>query len=300
MNNVIRIGTRDSKLALWQANCVKKEFEKFNVPVKIIKIKSAGDINQITPLYEFGVSGIFTKNLDSALLDNKIDVAVHSLKDVPILPAKGITIKCVLKRGDPMDVLVLRKGSVNYRRKLTIATSSIRRKCQWLYRYPNHKIEVLRGNVDTRIKKLNSSNWDGAIFAKAGIDRLKINTNKIEVLDWMVPSAAQGTIAIACKKKGNSLNKILEKINCKKTLHSVNQERMFLKSMGGGCSMPISAYSYYLKDSLVIKTNICSIDYKKSLTKVFEYHKEDKKAGIKIYKENIKDGAKEIINSNYK
>ena len=295
MNDAIKIGTRDSKLALWQANSVKKEFEKLSIPVKIIKIKSDGDINQITPLYEFGVIGVFTKNLDSALLNNDIDVAVHSLKDVPIKPAKGLEIKCVLKRGNPKDVLLLRNNSINYLNKLTIATSSIRRKCQWLYKYPKDNIKVLRGNVDTRIKKLRNSNWDGAIFAKAGIDRLGIDTNKMVILDWMVPSAAQGTIAIASRRKDKKLINILEKINCQDTMHLVNQERKFLKLMGGGCSMPISVQATYSKNSVIIKTNICSLDCQKSLTKIGTYARTDVDAGLKIYKKNIMGGSKEII-----
>jgi len=227
MNDVIRIGTRDSKLALWQANHAKKNFEKLNIPTKIIRIKSIGDLNQITPLYEFGVKGVFTKNLDRALLNNEIDIAVHSLKDVPIQPAQGIRIGCVFKRANPHDVLVQKSKEIDFSKKLTIATSSIRRKCQWINKYPNHKIEILRGNVDTRLEKLKKSNWDGAIFAQAGLERLELNLKNSIILDWMVPSAAQGAIAMAIREKDTIKMKILEKINCKETMHCTNQERIF-------------------------------------------------------------------------
>lgn len=298
MNDVIRIGTRDSKLALWQANHAKSKFEKLNIPVEIIKIKSEGDLNQITPLYEFGVTGIFTKNLDRALLNNEIDVAVHSLKDVPIKPAEGVKIGCVFKRANPHDVLVLKNKEIDFSQKLIIATSSIRRKCQWLNKYPNHKIEILRGNVDTRLQKLKTNNWDGAIFAQAGIERLELNIKEFLLLDWMIPSAAQGTIALATREKDDALKKILEKISCNDTMHCVTQERMFLKLMGGGCSMPISAHAYFNERKLILKTNICSIDYKKSITDISEYRKNDKDAGLKSYNKIFEKGANKILKSN--
>jgi hydroxymethylbilane synthase len=139
MTTKIRIGTRDSKLAMWQANYAKKKLKDSGVNCEIIKIKSEGDINQITPLYDFGVSGIFTKNLDQALLNNRIDIAVHSLKDVPINMASGLTIQCVFERADPNDIIIYKNKSVNLKKKLIIATSSIRRKTQWLKKYPRYQ-----------------------------------------------------------------------------------------------------------------------------------------------------------------
>ena len=298
MNDVIRIGTRDSKLALWQAKLTKTKLEKSNIPVEIIPIKSDGDLNQITPLYEFGVTGIFTKNLDRALLNNEIDIAVHSLKDVPIDPAKGLKISCVFKRANPLDVLVLKNKNIDFSKKLTIATSSIRRKCQWLYKYPNHTIEVLRGNVDTRLEKLRKSNWDGAIFAKAGLERLELKTKNTLLLNWMIPSAAQGAIALTTREKEEDLKNILQKINCNETMHCVTQERIFLKLMGGGCSVPISAYAYYDKKELILKTNVCSIDKKQSLTDISKYRKNDIEAGLKSYNKILEKGAKKILKSN--
>ena len=298
MNEVVKIGTRDSKLALWQANHTKNQLGKLNIPVKIIKIKSQGDLNQTTPLYEFGVTGIFTKNLDRALLNNEIDVAVHSLKDVPIKPAIGIQIVSVFKRANPLDVLVLRNEEINYSKNLTIATSSIRRKCQWINKYPNHNIEVLRGNVDTRLKKLRNSNWDGAIFAKAGIDRLDLNIKNTEMLEWMIPSAAQGAIALATRENNKSLIEKIKKINCNETMRCVNQERNFLELMGGGCSMPISAYAYFNNDQLIMKTNICSINGVQSISDVSSYEKNDSEAGLKSYHTILEKGGGKILKSN--
>ena len=139
----IKIGTRKSKLALWQANYAKQKLESIGLDCEIVKIKSEGDINQITPLYDFGVSGIFTKSLDQALLNNTIDIAVHSLKDVPINLASGLSIHCVFKRASSSDLIVLKEKYTDFKKTLTIATSSIRRKTQWLNKYPNHKICLL-------------------------------------------------------------------------------------------------------------------------------------------------------------
>ena len=295
MNNFIKIGTRDSKLALWQANCVKEALEKHNCKIKIVKIKSEGDLNTNTPLYEFGVSGIFTKTLDIALLKGKIDIAVHSFKDVPTTPADGIKIGCVLKRESALDVLMLRREGIDYSQNLKIATSSIRRKCQWLYKYPNHKIEPLRGNIDTRIKKLMTSKWDGAIFAHAGLKRLKIDSYHIIKLDWMIPSAAQGTIAVATNKKDKNMDGILKKINCPRTFHSVNQEREFVRLTRGGCSKPISANANYKNDKIVLKVGICSLDGKKSIVDKSTYNINDQNAGFKSYNKIKKLGGLKIL-----
>ena len=298
MNNIIRIGTRDSKLALWQANYAKSKFEELNVKTKIITIKSEGDLNQITPLYEFGVTGIFTKNLDRALLNNDIDVAVHSFKDVPIKPAEGLKISCIFKRANPLDVLVIKSKNIDFSKNLTIATSSIRRKCQWLKKYPNHKIEVLRGNVDTRLEKLKNSDWDGAIFAQAGLERLELNIKNKLLLKWMIPSAAQGAIALAIRREEVKLIDILKKMNCSQTMHCVNQERIFLKLMGGGCSMPISAHASYEENDLILQTNICSLDNKHSITDISIYKKHDLNAGLKSYNKILKKGADKILKLN--
>ena len=295
MNSFVKIGTRDSKLALVQANCVKKALAKNNIKAKIIRIKSQGDLNLSTPLYEFGITGIFTKTLDIALLNGEIDLAVHSYKDVPTVPAKGIKIDCVLKREDASDVIILSKKGIDFSKKLIIATSSIRRKCQWLFKYPHHKIIPIRGNVDTRIKKLSQGKFDGAIFALAGIKRLNLEINNILELNWMIPSAAQGTIAVASKEENYYLDNILNKINCKETFHAVNQEREFIRLTRGGCSKPIAAHAFYEKNKLILKTNICSIDGKRSIEDRSKYDKNDTQAGSKSFKKIKELGGIKIL-----
>ena len=295
MTTKIRIGTRDSKLAMWQANYAKKKLKDSGVNCEIIKIKSEGDINQITPLYDFGVSGIFTKNLDQALLNNRIDIAVHSLKDVPINMASGLTIQCVFERADPNDIIIYKNKSVNLKKKLIIATSSIRRKTQWLKKYPRHQIVSLRGNVGTRIDKLKKNEWDGVIFAKAGLDRLSIDPEYSELIEWMIPSAAQGVVGVATRSNDLVINKLLESVNCKKTHWCVSQERKFLKLMNGGCSVPISAYAFFNNDKLHFKVNITSLNSKKSATVFKEYGISDEYAFEKIYSQLMLQGGKEIL-----
>ncbi|RLD25560.1 MAG: hydroxymethylbilane synthase, partial [Bacteroidetes bacterium] len=167
MNRQIRIGTRDSQLALWQANTVKDKLVELGYETELIAVKSTGDLVLNKPLYELGITGIFTKTLDVAMLNGSIDIAVHSMKDVPTLLPKGIVQTAVLERASSLDILVT-KGAPDFQEECTIASGSLRRRAQWLHRYPHHKVVGLRGNVNTRLRKLEDSDWQGAIFAKAG------------------------------------------------------------------------------------------------------------------------------------
>lgn len=171
MNSILKIGTRDSELAVWQATLVQNQLAAHHIQSELVYIKSDGDIDLVTPLYEIGVQGVFTKTLDAALLSGRIDLAVHSMKDVPTVLARGIVQAAVLKRASHKDILV-HKGAWHQQNgewtinnaAAIIATSSIRRKAQWLNRYPTHQIENLRGNVNTRLQKVADSNWSGAIL----------------------------------------------------------------------------------------------------------------------------------------
>ena len=185
MSKTIRIGTRDSQLALWQANAVKSQLEHLGHECVLVPVKSTGDIVLDKPLYELGVTGIFTKTLDIALLNGDIDVAVHSLKDVPTMMPEGIIQAAVLKRGNTRDMLVFNDSEEFLSQPdAIIATSSLRRRAQWLNRFPTHKVEDIRGNVNSRLEKLeNSETWNGAIFAAAGLGRLGIKPENSFNLD---------------------------------------------------------------------------------------------------------------------
>jgi len=261
MKNVIRIGTRSSELALWQANTVSKQLEHFGHETKIIKIDSIGDQVLNKPLYDLGIIGVFTKNLDSALLNDKIDIAVHSLKDVPTILPEGIVQAAVLKRGNFNDVLVLKNNEDFFANKTaTIATGSLRRKSQWLYRYPNHKITGLRGNINTRIQKLKDNDWDGAIFAMAGLKRIDLLPENHLKLDWMLPAPAQGAVMIAALDKNTEILNICEELNDKETEICVNIEREFLHALEGGCTAPIGALAMVKDDELKFKGALFSLN----------------------------------------
>jgi len=274
MKKKLRIGTRDSQLAVWQATLVLQLLKEKGIPSELVYMKSEGDIDLVTPLYAMGVQGVFTKTLDAALLSNTIDIAVHSMKDVPTQLAKGIVQAAVLPRANYKDILVVKDNFTTIQEilnkphtttshlPLTIATSSIRRKAQWLNRYPNHHIENLRGNVNTRLKKVTDNNWHGAIFAAAGLERINLRPNTSIELNWMLPAPAQGAITIVCKEEDNNTKEIISLLNDTNTDICTKIERDFLKTLMGGCSTPISALAEIKNDTVYFKGNIFSLDGK--------------------------------------
>ena len=276
--NTIRIGTRDSELALWQAKTVQNQLKTLGYPTEIVSTKSHGDIELSKPLYEMGVTGIFTKALDIALLNSEIDIAVHSMKDVPTALPEGIVVGAVLKRGNPYDVLVY-KGNLSFLEAeiATIATSSLRRKAQWLHRYPHHNIENLRGNVNTRLQKLTDNPWNGAIFAAAGLERINKLPEKHLVLDWMLPAPAQGAIVVVVREDNVALQKKLLPLHDDYTYIATQLERDFLRALEGGCTAPIGAFAEFKDEKLYFKGGLWSEDGKESsvidevLTQIDEY-----------------------------
>lgn len=264
---MIRIGTRESQLAVWQANQVKNLLSYQGVEAELVYIKSEGDVDLKTPLYEMGVQGIFTRSLDIALLNNKIDLAVHSMKDVPTQLPEGIAQAAVLKRASWKDLLIYKGEHFIFDNKLAaadciIATSSIRRKAQWLNRYPHHAIENLRGNVNTRLRKLEESNWNGAIFAAAGLERIALRPDNSVELDWMLPAPAQGAITVACRNNDTSLLQTCSTFNDTNTELCTKIERDFLRALLGGCSTPISALAQISDNQVHFRGNILSVDGK--------------------------------------
>ena len=276
--NTIRIGTRDSELALWQAKTVQNQLKTLGYHTEIVSTKSHGDIELSKPLYEMGVTGIFTKALDIALLNSEIDIAVHSMKDVPTALPEGIVVGAVLKRGNPHDVLVY-KGDLSFLEAeiATIATSSLRRKAQWLHRYPHHNIENLRGNVNTRLQKLTDNPWNGAIFAAAGLERINKLPEKHLVLDWMLPAPAQGAIVVVVREDNVALQKKLLPLHDDYTYIATQLERDFLRALEGGCTAPIGAFAEFKDEKLYFKGGLWSEDGKESsvidevLTQIDEY-----------------------------
>ena len=263
---MIQIGTRKSELALWQANQVKDHLKKIGYASKLVAIESLGDKNLVQPIYSMGIKGVFTKSLDIALINNKIDIAIHSLKDVPTILPKEIEISAYLKRDNPYDVVVYNPNFIDWDVSDTIGTGSLRRRAQWMRKFPKHKTENLRGNIQTRLNKLNKSKWGGAIFAKVGLERLDLlNENNYSVLEWMIPAPGQGIIGIASMKKNEKIAGIIKKLNCKETMLCAEIERNFLRTIQAGCSAPVGAYAYIKDKKIHFKTAIFSTEGKEAI-----------------------------------
>jgi hydroxymethylbilane synthase len=268
MSQALRIGTRDSQLAVWQATLVQNLLKEAGVLSELVYIKSEGDIDTVTPLYALGVTGVFTKTLDAALLNNRIDIAVHSMKDVPTQLAQGIQQAAVLKRASYKDIFVYKNGIEfldDFSSDATIATGSVRRIAQWLNRYPNHKVENLRGNVNTRLRKLEEHNWNGAIFAAAGLERIHLRPEKSIDLDWMLPAPAQGAIMVVCREEDDFALQSCQSFNDDATKLCTQIERDFLSALMGGCSTPISSLAEVQGNEVYMRGNIVSPDGKEKV-----------------------------------
>jgi len=298
---ILRIGTRESQLAVWQATLVKDLLSSHNIQSELVFIKSEGDIDLVTPLYEIGVQGIFTKTLDAALLNNRIDIAVHSMKDVPVQLAQGIAQAAVLSRASYTDILVYKNDSqflYDTTSEAVIATSSIRRQAQWQHRFPNHRFENLRGNVNTRLQKLKDNNWHGAIFAAAGLERINVRPENSIDLTWMLPAPAQGAIMIVCRQIDNGIKDACALLNDADTALCTKLERDFLKTLMGGCSTPISALATIENDIVSIKGNIFSPGGNSFFETTDHAAKQDAAMlGINAAKELLHKGADKIIAS---
>ncbi len=294
----IRIGTRDSELALWQAHTVQKKLNDLGYKTEIIAVKSQGDIILDKPLYELGITGIFTKTLDIAMINGQVDIAVHSMKDVPTALPNGIVQAAVLERANVLDILV-HKGNLDFLEKeATIATGSLRRQAQWWNKYPNHTVVDLRGNVNTRMQKLNDNDWSGAVFAAAGLERINLKPKNFINLDWMIPAPAQGAMVVVAIGNDNFTIEAVSQLNDTETEICTYIERQFLRTLEGGCTAPIGALAKYneKEDTIDFKGVLLSIDGKEKL----EIDKnvdisEWKKLGFNSAQEILNDGGSELM-----
>lgn len=259
MDRVIKIGTRDSQLALWQAKTVQQKLEGLGYKTELVPVKSTGDLVLDKPLYELGITGVFTKTLDVAMINKEVDIAVHSMKDVPTVLPKGIRQTAVLERANTADILV-HKGLDFLETDGLIATGSLRRKAQWLNRYPSHQVVDLRGNVNSRLQKLEDNNWNGAIFAKAGLERIEVLPENYINLDWMIPAPAQGAMLVVTMDDDNFCTEAVAKLNHQETELCTTVEREFLRKLEGGCTAPIGALAIIDNNMLSFKGVLFSLD----------------------------------------
>ena len=298
MSKTIRIGTRDSELALWQAHTVQKKLNDLGYTTEIVAVKSQGDIILDKPLYELGITGIFTKTLDIAMINGQVDIAVHSMKDVPTALPQGIVQAAVLERANTLDILV-HKGNLDFLTTTgTIATGSLRRQAQWWHKYPNHQVVDLRGNVNTRMQKLAESDWNGAVFAAAGLERINLKPDNYINLDWMIPAPAQGAMLVVAMANDEFTKDAVSQLNDIETEICTYIERQFLKTLEGGCTAPIGALAQYDedKDTIEFKGVLFSVDGKQKI----EIEKsvdisEWKKLGFHSAQEILNNGGAELM-----
>lgn len=292
MSKTIRIGTRDSELALWQAHTVQKKLQDLGYKTEIVAVKSQGDLLLDKPLYELGITGIFTKTLDLAMINGEVDIAVHSLKDVPTTLPQGIVQAAVLERANPFDILV-HKGDLSFlETEGVIATGSLRRNAEWLHKYPNHQVVNLRGNVNTRLQKLEDNNWNGAVFSAAGLERINLTPKNHRTLDWMIPAPAQGAMVVVAMGNDAFTIDAVSQLNHIETEICTYIERQFLKTLEGGCTAPIGAYAKYdeKNDTLEFNGVLLSIDGKERLFL-------DKKVAVSEWKKLGFHSAQELLNN---
>lgn len=297
MKKTIRIGTRDSELALWQANTVKSKLEDLGYKTHLVPVKSEGDLVLDKPLYEMGITGIFTKTLDVAMIMGTVDIAVHSMKDVPTLLPNGIVQTAVLKRASSADILVT-NGKIDFEKPCTVASGSLRRQAQWLHRYKNHSVVDLRGNINTRLQKLKDNNWEGAIFAKAGLERINLLPKNFIELDWMLPAPAQGAMVIVALENDEYSIEATSQLNDCDSEICTQIERDFLRTLEGGCTAPIGAFAEIIGDEILFRGCLFSlngeakIEIEKSVS-ISEY----KEAGKKCASQILKNGGTELMRS---
>jgi len=302
MTNKIIVGTRDSKLALTQANNVITKLNSIypDLEFKTLKVKTKGDILENHPIESFIGKGFFVKEIQEMLLAKKIDIAVHSLKDLPVDPIPGLELSAILERDDPRDALILSskfKSKIDLN-NLTICTSSNRRKSQLLRIYPNVIIKSIRGNVDTRLKKMEDGYCDGIIISAAALFRLGL-VDKISHTfenNEIISAPGQGAIALETREDNIKIKKIVTSINHKNTSLCVNVERSFLKELEGGCTAPIGAFAEVNNDVISLTGHISSFDGKKHITNqtASQYNNSDK-LGITLAKQMLRDGGDKIL-----
>ena len=304
MNQKIRIGTRGSQLALYQAEKVKAtlkdQFPQMEVEIQIIKTK--GDKILDVALSKIGDKGLFTKEIENALLDNSVDIAVHSLKDLPTTLPEGLKLGAVLERGEYRDALVSKNG-----KKLSelgagdvVATSSLRRQAGLLKIAPHVTIKDIRGNVLTRLQRMEEGYCDAMIMAAAGLQRLGLDHHITEIIDHndIMPAVSQGIIAIEIRDNDETTQEILNAINHIPTLESAQAERAFLAHLQGGCQVPVGCYSVRRDNEIELHGFVASVDGKLMIKeKASGNIKECHELGVTLAKKLLTLGAKEILDN---
>ncbi|MFB3885263.1 MAG: hydroxymethylbilane synthase [Thermodesulfobacteriota bacterium] len=307
MRSELRIGTRGSQLALYQANWVRAQLVEANprLEVTLIKIKTTGDKIQDAPLAKIGGKGLFVKEIEEALMQKRIDLAVHSIKDVPTDLPDGLHLSAITKREDPRDVLISRDGILlrNLSQGARIGTSSLRRQAQILHFRDDFEIVPLRGNLDTRLKKLKTMNLDGIILASAGVRRLGLQERITETLSQEIslPAIGQGALGIETRTQDEEVEERTRFLNDLPSSVAVSAERAFLRKLGGGCQVPVAAFSQTIDSLLRIDGMVATIDGKRLIRHFLQGPQEEAEPlGIRLADILLERGAGEILEEIYK
>ncbi len=298
----IIIGTRSSNLALWQANFVKEEIEKkySDIKVGLKTMKTKGDKILDAPLSKIGGKGLFTKELEEAILNKEVDIAVHSLKDMPVALPKGLEIAAVTKRQDAGDAFVSDKYESFDKLPIgaKVGTSSLRRRAQLLNKRGDLKIFDLRGNVETRLRKMREENFDAVILAVAGLKRLGFQDKIKEIMpkDIMLPAVGQGALAIEIRENDDIVKEIIAFLNDTDTKIATSAERAFLTRVEGGCQVPVGVYGEVSGDTLKLAGVIASLDGKRLYRKEVETNVENaESAGKSLAEDLLNMGGQKIL-----
>jgi hydroxymethylbilane synthase len=303
----LRIGTRGSQLALFQANWVKDRLTQAHsgLQVSLVKIKTTGDKILDAPLAKVGGKGLFVKEIEDALLEKRIDLAVHSIKDVTTEFPEGLHLSAITQREDPRDVFISKDGTLlkHLRQRAKIGTSSLRRQAQILHLRNDFEMIPLRGNVNTRLKKLETTNLDGIILALAGVRRLGFEERVTEIipLDLSLPAIGQGALGIETRIEDGELEEKIRFLNDPASFTAISGERAFLKRLQGGCQVPIAAYGQIRGSTLRIDGLVGTIDGKRLIRGEVEGDPEKAEAlGLALAEDLLSKGAKEILDEVYR
>ncbi|RME03864.1 MAG: hydroxymethylbilane synthase [Planctomycetota bacterium] len=300
---ILRVGSRRSPLAQWQTNYVQRELQKHypQVQLKVCYIQTRADKNRDKPLHHFS-AGAFTKELDWALLQKEIDFAVHSLKDLPTTLPPGLKLAAITKREDARDAFYSPKGLsfAELPRGAVVATGSLRRRAQLLYLRPDLQIVPIRGNVETRIRKVQSSFWDGTILALAGLKRLGFSQKGVEPFSYeeMLPAAGQGSLAVVCREGEEGLCKLLGCVEERGAFLATTGERACLQALGGGCQLPLGVYGKIEGEELILRGVLLDLEGKERVYALVSGKAGGaEELGKRLAKELLRKGGEKIIQS---
>ncbi len=303
MKKTIKIGTRGSKLALWQANWVKSALtgSQEHISAELVTIKTKGDKILDVPLAKVGGKGLFVKEIEEALLDGRIDLAVHSMKDMPAIIPEGLCIGAIPEREDARDVLISKKGIVfdNLPDKARIGTSSLRRAAQLKCARQDIVILPLRGNLDTRLKKLENEDMDAVILAAAGVKRLNYENRVTEYLDGsiMLPAVGQGALCIETRENDPEISPLIASLDHLQTRTAVIGERAFLNRLEGGCQVPIAAHGIIEQNTFTLCGLVADVEGKVMIRETLSGpESSSEKIGTELAERILSMGGKEILN----